>query len=55
MYGVDSYFEIFDPSGVDDSLGNCGVGFSVDKSDEIHLLDSLLKRNYKTESHLMEK
>lgn len=55
MYGVDSYFEIFDPAGVDDSLGNCGVGFSVDKGDEIHLLDSLLKRNYKTEFHLMEK
>jgi hypothetical protein len=55
MYGSDSYFEIFDPLGVDDSLGNSGIGFSVDKSNEIHSLDSLLKRNYKIDSHLMER
>ena len=48
IYGIDSYFEIFGPSDVSDSVGFSGIGFSVDKAGDILRLDSQLNKNYKT-------
>src|ERR1041385_2421204 len=47
MYGTDSYFEMFGPSGVADPPGTSGLGFSVDAAGDILKLDSLLKPQYK--------
>src|SRR5438045_534131 len=45
MYGSDSYFEMFGPSGGGDSVGSSGIGFSVDAAGDILKLDSFLKKN----------
>ena len=52
IHGIDSYFEMFGPSDVDDSIGVSGIGFSVDIAGDMSKLDSQLKKDYKTVKEL---
>jgi len=52
IHGIDSYFEMFGPSDVDDSIGVSGIGFSVDIAGDMSKLDSQLKKDYKTVTEL---
>jgi hypothetical protein len=55
LYGLDNYFEIFDNKGFVDTIGNAGIGFSVDHSGEIKILDSIFQKHYKIETGLRAK
>ncbi len=48
VYGSDNYFEFFDNSDDESSLGRCGIGFSVDGIGEMDILKNKLENSYET-------